>query len=55
MSSTLYALLIAAGAITVAALSVFDIVPAQVAQYVLLMVVPFLVTRRRGACATREC
>jgi len=43
--------LIAFAAIAVALLSVFDIVPAQVAQYVPLALVPFLVSRRRGTCA----
>lgn len=51
MPSTLYALLVAAAAIAVALLSVFDIVPAQAAQYVPLAAVPFIVSRRRGTCA----
>ncbi|KPF63833.1 hypothetical protein IP79_08325 [Porphyrobacter sp. AAP60] len=53
MSSTLYALLIASAAIAVALLAVFDIIPATVAQYVPLAVVPFVVARR-GACTLRR-
>lgn len=55
MSSTLYALLIAVGAIAVALLSVFDIIPAQVAQYVPLAVVPFVILRRRKPCVAGGC
>ncbi len=51
MSSTLYALLIAAGAIAVALLSVAGIIPAQVAQYVPLAVVPLVIGRGRKSCA----
>jgi hypothetical protein len=55
MSSTLYALLIGAAAIAVALLAVFDIIPATVAQMVPLAVVPFVILRRRNACAVRGC
>jgi hypothetical protein len=55
MSPTQEALLIGAAAIAIALLAVFDIIPASVAQMLPLAVVPFVVLRRRNACAVREC
>jgi hypothetical protein len=55
MSSTLYALLIGLAAIAVALLAVAGIIPATVAQMVPLAVVPFVILRRRNACAVRGC
>jgi hypothetical protein len=55
MSSTLYALLIGGCAITIALLAVFDFIPAAVAQYAPLAVVPLITLRRRKPCALREC
>ena len=53
MPSTLYALLIGSAAIAIALLAVFDIIPAAVAQFVPLAVVPFVVARR-GGCTLRR-
>lgn len=55
MSSTLYALLIGLAAIAVALLAVAGIIPATVAQMVPLAVVPFVILRRRNACAVGGC
>ena len=55
MPTILHALLIGLAAIGIALLSVFDIVPAGFAQYVPLIAVPLVVSRRRGACANRAC
>lgn len=54
MTSTRKALLLAAALLAIAVLAVFDIVPAEVAQYTPLAVVPFIV-RRRTACAGEAC
>lgn len=55
MNPTLYALLIGTVAIVIALLSVFDIVPATVAQMVPLMAVPFIIQRGRTSCAAGKC
>jgi hypothetical protein len=55
MSSTLYALLIGLAAIAVALLAVAGIIPGTVAQMVPLAVVPFVILRRRNACAVGGC
>jgi hypothetical protein len=55
MTRTSEALILAAVLIGIAVLSVFDVIPAQVAQYAPLAVVPFLVSRRRATCAVRAC
>lgn len=55
MTPTHEALLIGMAAIAIALLAVFDIISATVAQMVPLAVVPFVILRRRNACAAREC
>lgn len=55
MPTILYSMLIGLAAIGIALLSVFDIVPVGVAQYVPLIAVPFIVSRRRSTCTARAC
>ena len=55
MSSTRYALMIGTGAIAIALLAVFDVIPASIAQMLPLAIVPFIVRRRPSPCAMREC
>lgn len=55
MTSTQEALCLAVVLIAVAVLAVFDVIPAQVAQYAPLAVVPFVVSRRRGGCTAGVC
>jgi len=55
MTSTCYALLIGTAAIAIALLAVFDIIPAQAAQFAPVAMVPFIIRRGRNACAVREC
>ena len=47
------ALCLAAALIGIAVLSVFDVIPAEVAQFAPLAVVPWVV--RRNACAAQGC
>jgi hypothetical protein len=55
MTSNTQALLIGTGAIAVALLAVFDIIPATAAQMLPLAMVPLIIRRRRNPCAMREC
>lgn len=55
MNRTTEALLLAAVLIAIALLAIVDILPQQVAQYAPLAVVPFIIRRRRNACAVRGC
>lgn len=55
MKQTLYAFLMGTVAILIALLSVFDIVPASVAQMVPLMAVPFIIQGGRKSCTAGKC
>lgn len=55
MTPTRYALLTGSAAIAIALLAVFEIIPAQVAQFAPVAMVPFIVRRGRTACTVREC
>lgn len=55
MTRTNEAVILAIVLIGIAVLAIFDVIPAQVAQYAPLAVVPWIVRSRRGACAMREC
>jgi hypothetical protein len=54
MTSARYALLTGVAAIAIALLAVFEIIPAQVAQFAPVALVPFIIRRSRNACALRE-
>ena len=54
MSSTLHAFLLCSAFIAIAVLAVFDVIPAEVAQFAPLAVVPFVIARRDSACAPRK-
>jgi hypothetical protein len=55
MTSIRYSLLIGTGAIAVALLAVWDIIPETVAQMLPLALVPFVIRHGRNPCAVREC
>lgn len=55
MTSNRYALLLGIGAIAVALLAVFDIIPEAAAQMLPVAMVPFIILRRPNPCAVREC
>ncbi len=55
MTPTRHALLTGTAAIAIALLAVFEIIPAQVAQFAPAAMVPFIIRRGRNACAVREC
>lgn len=53
MTPTQEALLIGTGAVAVALLAVFDVIPATIAQIVPLAMLPFIA--RRKACTLKAC
>lgn len=55
MTTIRFSLLVAFATIVIALLSVFDIVPVWVAQYVPLIAVPFIIGYGRRGCAGRVC